>query len=259
MNTELLNYKTYGEYRENPLLIVHGLFGSLDNWMSLAKNWASKHFVIIVDVRNHGKSFHSDKMDFEDLTKDLLNVLDKENIEKTHLLGHSMGGKIAMEFAGNYPERLKKLIIVDVAPYPYKPHHSDVFNMLHKVDLGSCESRADIENQIRQYIKSEPVVQFMSKNIKRNEENLNFEWKFNLSVLDREYIYLIQRVAQRGFTGEVLFIGGENSQYITKETSEHIFELYPNFELEFVSNAGHWVHADNPQEFYSKVNDFINK
>ena len=255
----MLNYKTYGEHKNQALLIIHGLFGSLDNWMSLAKQWSKDHFVLTIDVRNHGRSFHKDSMTFEEICDDILEVLDSESIKKVDVIGHSMGGKIAMDFAANHPSRLNKLIIVDVAPYEYSPHHSEVFNMLDKLEINSYSSRQDIEMAIRDDLKDEGVVQFISKNVRRNEYTHHFEWKFNYPVLRREYEYLITRIPSQGFNGNVLFIGGDRSNYINKETSGRIFDLYPNFELEYVSDSGHWVHVDNPTEFYNKVNDFINK
>lgn len=254
---ELVNYKTFGDKSNPSLMIVHGLFGCLDNWMSLAKIWATSFYVITLDVRNHGKSFHDSDMSFETICSDLINILDKESITKTHLIGHSMGGKIAMEFAANFPERLDKLIIADVAPYEYSPHHNDVFYMLEKVDLHMCESRHDTETQIRRYLDKNSIVQFMSKNITRNEETMKFEWKFNLPILKENYPYLIQRIPQKGFKGSVLFIGGEESKYISHSTSELIPDLYPNYELEFIRDAGHWLHADKPTEFYETVSKFI--
>lgn len=254
-----LNFKTQGQPTNSTIVIVHGLFGSLDNWQSLAKKWSESYYVLSVDVRNHGKSFHSDNMEFEALAKDLFILIQKEGIGKIHLLGHSMGGKIAMEFAIHYPEYLASLIVVDVAPYAYTPHHSDVFEMIKTTDLSKFTSRQEIETEIKKYLHQEDVVQFMMKNIRRNGENLLFEWKFNAKVLDRDYLSLIQYIPHKGFNGPTLFIGGERSKYISKETSIHIFELYPEAKFEFVSNAGHWVHADNPTEFYNLVTQFITK
>jgi pimeloyl-ACP methyl ester carboxylesterase len=254
-----LHYKITDNFSKPVLMIVHGLFGSLDNWQSLAKKWSESFRVISVDVRNHGRSFHSDDMKFESLVNDLYCIIGHENVKKLHLLGHSMGGKIAMEFAAIYPDIIDRLIIVDVAPYPYPPHHTEVFDMLQAIDLSSLSSRVEIEKEVRNRIDNESVIQFMMKNIRRNEISLTFEWKFNLSVLSRDYLYLIQRLPSQGFNGHTLFIGGEESKYITKETSLYLFDLYPKAVLEYVAKAGHWVHADNPSEFYDKVTSFINQ
>jgi len=253
----LIHYKITEDTSKPALMIVHGLFGSLDNWQSLAKKWSENYRVISVDVRNHGKSFHSDDMKFESLVHDLLAIMQHENVHKINLIGHSIGGKIAMEFAILHSELLASLVIVDIAPYPYSPRHRDVFKMLQSIDLSTLSSRQDIEKEVRNQLHEDGVVQFMMKNIRRNENSLAFEWKFNLQVLVSDYLYLIQRVPSLGYGGCTLFIGGEDSQYITKETSIHLFELYPNAVLEFVSMAGHWVHADNPIEFYNKVSHFL--
>ncbi len=259
MVAPLLHYKITDNFSKPVLMIIHGLFGSLDNWQSLAKKWSESFRVISVDVRNHGRSFHSDDMKFESLVIDLHRIIGHESVKKLHLLGHSMGGKIAMEFAAIYPDLIDSLIIVDVSPYPYPPHHTEVFDMLQAIDLRSLSSRVEIEKEVRNRIDNESVIQFMMKNIRRNESTLTFEWKFNLSVLSRDYLYLIQRLPSQGFNGRTLFIGGEESKYITKETSLYLFDLYPKAILEYVSNAGHWVHADNPSEFYDKVTSFINQ
>lgn len=255
----LINFKTSGDSSNPCIIIVHGLFGSLDNWQSLAKKWSVKYYVVNIDVRNHGKSFHSEDMSFETLANDIKNICENLQITKFHILGHSMGGKIAMEFASLFPEFLNSLIVVDVSPYAYPPHHNDVFEMLRSIDLKQYTTRQEIETEVRKHLKDEDVIQFVMKNVKRNEVELFFEWKFNSKVLDREYLDLIQYIPAKGYDGKTLFIGGEQSKYITKETSLHIFDLYPKAELEFVSNAGHWVHADNPDEFYNKVSLFIDK
>ncbi len=255
----MLHYKTLGHSSQPCLIIIHGLFGSLDNWQSIAKKWSENYWVVSIDVRNHGKSFHSDIMSFEAMAQDILNLCNEINVEKCHLIGHSMGGKIAMEFASRYPERLASVIFVDIAPYSYSPHHSDVFDMIKALNLKHYTTRNEIEEEVRKYLKNDVVVQFMMKNIRRNEPELFFEWKFNAKVLDRDYLPLIQYIPPKGYVGSTLFIGGEQSTYISKETAANIFDLYPGAELDYVSNAGHWVQADNPKEFYHKVNTFLNK
>lgn len=254
---DLIHYKTYGNKANPAFIIIHGLFGSLDNWQTLAKRWAEYFFVITIDVRNHGKSFHTDKMKFEDLSNDINNVLEAENINNTHILGHSMGGKIAMDYAANFPHKVNKLVVADVAPYKYAPHHNEVFNMLSKIDLTVFTTRQEIETEIRKYLHSESVVQFMSKNIRRNESTLQFEWKFNVETLSKNYSYLIERLPSKVYQGKTLFVGGQYSDYITKETSELIPDFFPNYEVEIISNAGHWLHADNPNEFFKKINHFL--
>lgn len=255
--SELLHYKFAGDRSRPCIVIVHGLFGTLDNWQSLSRKWSETYFVISLDVRNHGRSFHSDHMEFVECAEDILKVLEAEGIELCHIIGHSMGGKIAMEFAAQYSHRLMSLIIIDVAPYPYTPHHTEVLNMLSTICLDHYASRQDIELAISNHLNDPSIVQFMMKNIKRNEENLQFEWKFNQCVLLDNYTNIIQFMPSNGYSGRTLFIGGDKSDYITKNTSIYIFDLYPNAEIEFVSNAGHWVHADNPDELSSLIFNFL--
>lgn len=255
----LVNHKVFGNPNNPCLYIIHGLFGSLDNWQSLARKWSESMYVVIQDVRNHGKSFHSLDMDFSALAGDVKYLMEYLNLSKIHLMGHSMGGKIAMEFAAQYPNHLHSLMIIDVAPFKYPAHHNDVLNLLKTIDLEKYIDRKEIELDIAKKLTQDSLVQFLMKNVKRDDENTRFVWKFNHEVLIKEYINLIQYIPEKGFQGNTLFVGGADSNYITKETSIHIFDLYPNAEFEFIPDAGHWVHADNPQDFSRVISNYISK
>jgi esterase len=253
----MLNHRIT-DHKNKTLLIIHGLFGSLDNWQTLAKKWSEDFRVLSIDVRNHGKSFHNDSMSFEDMCNDILKLLAHYQLDKVSILGHSMGGKIAMDFAAAYPEFVDKLIIADVAPYKYDAHHKEVFEVLDVMDFNQFSSRAEIETFIVSKLPNDrATAQFILKNIKRNEDTLVFEFKFNLKTLKSCYNYLIERIAPAGFDGEVLFLAGENSQYITANTSSLLFDLYPRAEIEIIADAGHWIHADNPEAVYEKVLNFV--
>jgi esterase len=244
----LMNYKVLGT--GEPILILHGLFGSLDNWQTIAKNLSEDgHQIIIADVRNHGRSFHDDDMRFETLNDDILHLMNHLNINKIILIGHSMGGKIAMNFATNYPEKVESLFVVDVAPYKYAPHHNIVFKALYSVDLDTVRSRAEIETIIRETIDEEGVVQFMMKGIHRSGDNELFEWKFNLDILHKNYEYLIQEIPTKKYLGQTTFIKGERSDYLSYEKLEKIPVLFPNSEIIEIKNSGHWVHAENQMGF----------
>ncbi len=254
----MLNHKITEE-KKNTLLIIHGLFGSLDNWQTLAKKWSEHFRVLSIDVRNHGRSFHSESMSFEEMCADIIKLLNHYGLTKISILGHSMGGKIAMDFAAAHPDFVEKLIIADVAPYKYDAHHKEVFEVLDAMDFSNFSNRAEIEAFIVSKLPHDKATaQFILKNIKRNEDTLVFEFKFNLKTLKTCYNYLIERIAPEGFGGKVLFLSGEHSQYITASTSTLLFDLYPQAEIEIIPDAGHWIHADNPEAVFEKVLNFVN-
>lgn len=254
----MLFYKIEGN--EGPwLTIIHGLFGSLDNWQTLARQWSHSLRVLSLDVRNHGRSPHYNSMSYDEMIDDIIEVLNFLKIENTVILGHSMGGKIAMHLAGIYPERIQKLIIADVAPFAYEPKHNEIFEILSSIQFEKYENRKDIEQYILSKMPNDfATAQFILKNIKRNDESMAFEFKFNLNVLKRSYQNIISYVPNKGYKENVLFLAGEKSDYISSSTTIHLFDLYPNAEIEIIKNAGHWIHAENPSEVYEKVKEFIN-
>ena len=254
----MLFYKIEGN--EGPwLTIIHGLFGSLDNWQTLARQWSHSFRVLSLDVRNHGRSPHYNSMSYDEMIDDIIEVLNFLKIENTVILGHSMGGKIAMHLAGIYPERIQKLIIADVAPFAYEPKHNEIFEILSSIQFEKYENRKDIEQYILSKMPNDfATAQFILKNIKRNDESMAFEFKFNLNVLKRSYQNIISYVPNKGYKENVLFLAGEKSDYISSSTTIHLFDLYPNAEIEIIKNAGHWIHAENPSEVYEKVKEFIN-
>ncbi len=250
----ILNYKEIGSGKA--LFVLHGLFGSLDNWQTFGKLLSESHRVILVDLRNHGRSFHSEEMNFEVMSGDLLELSKQLNIQSFDLLGHSLGGKMAMHFALHHPDKVEKLIIVDVAPFNYVPHHRDVFDALFSVDLETATSRNEIEITIGKQIQDPMVIQFLMKGIQRDDDG-KFKWKFNLTTLYKEYSKLIGFVPEGRFDGETLFIRGEKSDYITAEKMGMSPVLFPNFTIETIANAGHWVHAQNPNDFNEVVIQFL--
>lgn len=253
-----LNFKSYGE--GFPLVILHGLLGSLDNWNSIARQ-LSKHFTVFaIDQRNHGKSPHSEDFSYQILVNDLKDFFAQHRIEKAHILGHSMGGKVAMKFAMQYPEMVEKLIIADVAPVYYEDRHSQIFKAILSVDLSKAESREEVENHIRKNLKNEDAatIQFILKGLYRDEEN-KFEWRFNAPVLWKKYQAISDEVSGTPFLGKSLFIKGQKSNYISAESYAEIMRLFPNNELEEIENAGHWVHAANPNRFIEIVENFLAK
>ncbi len=252
-----LNHKSLGQ--GEPLIVLHGLFGTLDNWQTLAKSWAEHYLVYLVDLRNHGRSPHVDGLSYPAMAQDLHDFMEKNWIHKAHILGHSMGGKVAMEFALTYPDMVDKLIVVDIAPRPYAPGHDEIFTALFAIDLNTVESRQAAEAILEQYIPEWGVRQFLLKNLSRIKEG-GFEWKMNLPIIYRDYAQILEPPSEADpFEGPALFIRGEQSRYVRDEDILHIQELFPRSILQTVPNASHWVHADQPEILNGMVMDFLEK
>lgn len=250
-----LHFKVYGS--GEPLIILHGLLGSLDNWQTLGKQYAEDFTVFIIDQRNHGKSPHSKAFSYQILSEDLLEFCEQNHIYKTHLLGHSMGGKVAMQFALENEDYLDKLIVADIAPVRYEAGHNEVFNALMSADIQHAESRKEIENQIQQTIPDFGTRQFLMKGLTRDENN-NFKWKFNLDALWSNYDDILGSFeTEHRFEGPSLFINGSESQYVLPEYQDKIDRYFPANQRETIKGAGHWLHAQNPKEFYEKTIHFL--
>jgi len=250
-----LNYKSLGQ--GEPLIVLHGLFGTLDNWQTLAKAWAEDYLVYLVDLRNHGRSPHVDGLSYPAMAEDLSEFMEQNWIHKAHVLGHSMGGKVAMELALTYPDLVDKLIVVDIAPRPYAPGHDDVFAALFAIDLQKLESRQEAEAILEKHLDDWGVRQFLLKNLSRTKEG-GFEWKMNLPVIYRDYLRILEPPTEtEPFEGPTLFIRGATSRYVKDEDMLRIQELFPRSTLSTVPEAGHWVHADQPEILKNMVIDFL--
>ncbi len=256
MMQKLLHAKLVGS--GNPLLVLHGFLGMGDNWISLAKKYAEHGLKVhLIDQRNHGKSFHADEMNYEEMSADLFEYIQHYNLVDIILLGHSMGGKTAMDFSVKHPDLIKKLIVVDISPKFYAPHHNFLFDALALVSFEKAKTRKDIEMQLSQKIDSLPIRQFLMKNLKRNTQQ-KFQWKANIDVLRESLDELGEALpAHSTFKGETIFIKGEKSPYIQPEDSKLIRAHFPNSKLETIRNAGHWLHAEQPEQFLRKTLDFI--
>ncbi len=252
-----LNFKTFGQ--GFPVIILHGLLGSLDNWQTIAKKLSEKFQVFIIDQRNHGKSPHSDEFNYSILSNDLLDFFLQHQIEKAHLIGHSMGGKAVMNFALEHSQRVGKLIVVDIAPSFYDDRHSEVFEALFSADVKSATLRAGVEKMLRDKLNNdETTVQFLLKGLNRDKTGTHFEWKFNLESLYKHYTEISGAITSiKPFSGEALFIKGEKSLYINAENYLSIQQLFPDNKLVEIKGAGHWVHAEKPQQFTEEVIRFL--
>lgn len=241
-----------------PLIILHGLFGSSDNWMTIAHKLGEKGNVFIPDLRNHGQSFHSETWTYEAMVEDIWNLIEKYHIENPIILGHSMGGKIAMQFAVSFPNIVKKLVVVDIAPKFYPVHHRQILQGLNALDLTTISTRFEANDKLSKYIGDAAVRQFLLKNLVR-KENGGFNWKINLSIMT-EQIENVGHTLSPGklkFKEPTLFIKGLNSDYITPEEYKLIAEIYPNNFIATIKDAGHWVHVENTPQFLKVLENFI--
>ncbi|WP_114782208.1 alpha/beta fold hydrolase [Botryobacter ruber] len=251
-----LNYKEMGHGK--PLLILHGLFGTLDNWQTLAKRLAENFNIFLVDLRNHGRSPHADEHDYDVMADDVLELIEDLQIPTPAIMGHSMGGKVAMKFALKYPTRLTKLIVVDIAPKAYPPHHDEILDALQSVNLETATSRKEIEDQLAQKIEDQEVRLFLLKNVYRKENN-TYGWRMNLDALQKNYDNISAAItADVPFKKDTLFIKGGRSRYILPEDLYTSIEhLFTQVEIETIPGAGHWVHAEAPDQMYDLVTRFL--
>jgi len=259
-------------YREvgagKPLVILHGLYGSSDNWMSIAKKLSCCFHLYLVDQRNHGQSPHSNSHTYADMVADLYEFVKALKIEHFYLMGHSMGGRTAMLFQSTYPEMVEKLIVVDVAPWSYHPEdewfrfsyseHVRIIDALLSLNLESITSRMDADNQLAQFLPSITLRQFLLKNLKR--DGSKFYWGLNLKVLEKNLENLLLGISINSISASrvpVLFFKGEESNYIPKEQIDLLKKYYPNCECVTIRHAGHWLHSEQPNAFVSEVEKFL--
>ncbi len=250
-----LNYESRGSGR--PLIILHGLFGSLDNWRTMSRRFSDRFQVFTVDMRNHGSSPHSAEFNCALMAADLGEFMQGRAIPQAHILGHSMGGRVAMQFAVEHPEHVDKLIVVDIAPRAYPPLHDDIFQVLSSIRLERFASRNEVRAEMEKGIGDRSVSEFLLKNLVVSETG-ELQWKMNLASLGTHYHEIISAPRWTGeFDRPALFIRGGNSDYIRPEDKGIISESFPRAEIATVPGAGHWVHAQSPDAFEKLVRDFL--
>ena len=241
-----------------PLLILHGLFGSSRNWQSLARRLAETSQVVNIDLRNHGQSFHDPAMGYADMAEDVGELLQHLQLENCTLLGHSMGGKVAMMLAHRLPERVSRLIVADIAPVAYRHSHADLVEAVLALDLDSLGSRADADRALAERIPEDGLRAFLLHNLARDGDN--WVWRVNWRTVRDSMDELI------GFDGlpedwrldlPTLFIRGSASDYIGAAEIEVIERHFGNVEIATIDGAGHWLHAEQPREFLRLVEDFL--
>ncbi len=249
-----LNYKTFGDGK--PLIILHGLMGMLDNWQAPGKELAEHFKVYIVDLRNHGHSPHSDEHSYDVMANDAVELLDDLGLNNAYILGHSMGGKVAMKLAQDHPERVEKLIVADIGPRFYKVHHQTIIDGLKAVPLDNIEKRTDAERYIKEYIPEAGIRQFLMKSLYHKDRH-HFGWRFNLDAIHRNLDRIGEAVDGMDFQGPTVFVRGANSNYILDEDWPDIKLLFPHAYLVTIEGAGHWLHAEKPEEFIEAVLEFL--
>lgn len=249
-----LYFRSFGQ--GEPLIILHGVFGSSDNWQTVGKEISEKYKVYLVDQRNHGSSPHSDEFDYNVMTDDILELMLDEEIDRACLLGHSMGGKVAMTFATRYPERVNKLIVVDIAPKYYASHHAQIFKGFGSIKLNQIQTRKEADTQLSHQIPETAVRQFILKNLTRDKQG--FVWKLNLDVIEKNIEEIGVALSKEDwFNGHVLFLAGTQSDYIQDEDLQGIRMHFPNAVVKKIAGAGHWVHAEQPKKLVQLVVHFL--
>jgi pimeloyl-ACP methyl ester carboxylesterase len=251
-----LFYKQYGT-TGNPLFILHGIFGMLDNWHNIAKKLSEHYTVYTIDARNHGQSPHSDESGYQVMAEDVIELANNLHINQFILMGHSMGGKTALWIANQYPERILKLIAVDIAPKRYKPGHAAYFKAFEEINWSAFTTRKEIDEALMAYESDMGVRLFLAKNIERNEAG-TFSVKSNIPALKNAYDEIIGELQFTSvYEGETLFILGAKSHYLNEEDKPYILEHFPRAQFVSIPNAGHWVHADNPLAFIAALEAFL--
>lgn len=252
----ILHSNTFGEGK--PFIILHGFLGMGDNWKTLARKFSESHFEMhLVDQRNHGRSFHSDEFDYDLMAEDLKAYCDYHNLSQITLLGHSMGGKTAMLFATKYPELVSKLIVADISPRYYPVHHETILEGLSQIDFTYVKTRLEADQVLEAYVRDVGTRQFLLKNLywlHKGELGL----RINLEVLKENVSEVGEALPVHSiFEKDTLFLRGDKSEYIGNSDELIIKRHFPNSEIITISNAGHWLHAENPKEFYDEVIKFV--
>lgn len=240
-----------------PLLILHGMYGNQGNWAWHARALASEFSVYALDARNHGQSAHAATMTLSEMAQDVAETMDALGLHSAHLLGHSMGGKIAMLLALQQPARVRSLIVVDIAPVAYPRGDIQVLEGLCALELASLRSRAEADVALSAQVRAKGVRDFLLANLQKSASG-TFSWRFNLPVLKQFFPEIIGWPhTGRTYPGPVLFIKGANSDYILPEHQESTLSQFPGATIKIVAGAGHWVHSEKPETFQKLVGNFL--
>lgn len=253
-----LFYRTFGDGK--PLFILHGLFGSSDNWITLGKQFAENHRVVLVDMRNHGRSPQSDSWNYPVMAEDIYLLAANLGFSNINLIGHSMGGKVGMTLAGGHPKFLNKLVVADIAPRHYPIRHRKIIDGMLSIHLQQIKSRNEADMKLANFISEPGIRGFLLKNLERDSIKGGFKWKLNLEVINNH----LENVGEATIPSSTisipsLFIRGINSNYVTDEDVMEIRKYYSNSIVESIGNAGHWLHAEQPEAFMKTINEFLDE
>jgi esterase len=261
-----LHFRQLGQ--GEPLILLHGLFGSSDNWLGVASKLAQNFHLFFLDLRNHGQSPHSDETGFSLMAADVAEFMDAQKLERANVLGHSLGGKTAMQLALDFPSRVEKLIVVDIALRAYSPsEHEKIFKALLALDLKKFQTRTQIEEALAPELPDLALRRFLLKNLKSSPApqqsgdgapSASFTWKMNLGGLFKNYQKIYEPIIPKApFTNPALFLRGGRSRYVSEADILEIKKMFPRAKIETIARAGHWVHADAPEEFVAIISSFL--
>lgn len=250
-----LNHKSFGDGK--PLVILHGLLGSLDNWVTVSKYLAKKYKVYIIDLPNHGKSYHTKYFSYENMANDLDSFFVENGLTKFSLLGHSMGGKLALKYVDMFEDKIDKLILVDIANKNYEStRFNNVFDAIFSISLNNLETRKDADSIVSEIIKNAGERHFVLKNLKRTSQG--FEWSPNINLLYSNLSAISSKIILNNkVKNSTLLILGENSNYFTDQDKNDLSNEFEKYLIKSVKNSGHWVHAENPKDFILVLEAFL--
>ena len=249
-----LFFQEYGTGQ--PLIILHGMLGTLDNWHTLSKRFAASYRVLAADLRNHGRSPHSNTLTYAAMAEDVLELMDNQQLDSSHVIGHSMGGKVGMTLALSNPTRVSKLIVVDIAPRSYRRSHDELLDALMSVNLSLFQSRQQVDETLAARIPDRAIRLFLLKNLARDGSG-SFFWKADLTTISKSDAELSTEIdAPAPFLKPTLFIKGKRSDYIVDSDTPSIHRLFPNTRIVSI-DAGHWIHAESPALFADVVQEFL--
>lgn len=241
------------------IILLHGLFGSLENLGRVGSLLSECYTVHALDQRNHGRSPHDDEMNYQVMAEDVMTYMEYAHLRQPCVLGHSMGGKVAMTLALHAPERLKGLIVADIAPIQYPSHHEEIFKAMSSLNLASIENRQQASKHLAAFGIHPDIVPFLLKNLIFDKDT-GFQWRINLPVLLERYPDLMRAMPMdRRYEGPVLFIAGGLSDYVRKEHEPVIRQLFPEFEFKMIDGASHWLHAEKPEVFSAICRRFLDR
>ncbi len=244
-----------------PLIILHGLFGWKRNWAGIANMLADDYRVFTLDLRNHGDSPHAPGMSYAEMAEDIATFLQGAGLGPVPVVGHSMGGKTSMVLALTEPDLLERLLVLDIAPIPYDRDYDDYISALRAVDLAAVTRRSDVDAALELAFPDRSIRAFLLQNLATDGDGL-FKWRVNLDAIDHHMDNIMgfpDIDSDQAFEGRTLFLAGGNSDYVTQNHQAEIDRLFPNADLDFVAGASHWVHADKPEVFVSRLRTFLNQ